>query len=204
MKTKAAEGPMIDTDPLAEAAANTVQAIGTRIRQLRIDRDQTQQMLADATGLSPSLLSLVERGKTSPSIGTLVAVSHALGVHMSDLVTPDVARLGTPVVPVRDQPVFNSEAIGHLRRIAADDRVRGLEIAINEFEPGGSSALSDLHHGGFEYGLVLEGELTVSLDGSDHELGVGDLIAYESSRPHRITNTGPGTARAVWVNLDRS
>lgn len=204
MGTQAVETHLAGTDAVAEAAATTVQAIGMRIRQLRIDRDQTQQMLADATGLSASLVSLVERGKTSPSIGTLVAVSHALGVHMSDLVTPEAADVRTPVVGSEDQPVFKSDTGGHLRRVAADDRVRGVEIAVNEFEPGGASALSDLHHGGFEYGLLLKGELTVTLDGVDHVLSVGDLISYDSSRPHRITNTGRGIARAVWVNLDRS
>ena len=204
MGTRTADTQVTETDVVAQAAASTVQAIGTRIRQLRIDRDQTLQTLADATGLSASLLSLVERGKTSPSIGTLVAVSHALGVHMSDLVTPEAAEVRTPVIEIDDQPVFKSETGGHLRRVAADDRVRGVELAVNEFEPGGSSALSALHHGGYEYGLLLEGELTVTLDGEDHVLAAGDLISYESTRPHRITNTGRGMARAVWVNLDRS
>jgi transcriptional regulator with XRE-family HTH domain len=204
MGTRPAHTPVAADDDVADAAASTVQAIGTRIRQLRVDRDQTLQTLADATGLSASLLSLVERGKTSPSIGTLVAVSHALGVHMSDLMTPETADARTPVMRSGDQPLFKSDSGGHIRQIAADDRVRGVEIAINEFEPGGSSALSALHHGGYEYGLLLEGELTVTLDDQDHVLRAGDVISYDSTRPHRITNTGSEVARAVWVNLDRS
>lgn len=188
----------------ADAAASTVQAIGARIRKLRIDRDKTLQSLADATGLSASLLSLVERGKTSPSIGTLVAVSHALGVHMSDLITSDSVDTRAPVCRVDEQPVFESKGGGHRRRVAADDRVRGVEIAENTFAPGGTSALSALHHGGYEYGLLLEGELTITVDGEDHVLRPGDMISYDSTRPHRITNTGTRPARAVWVNLDRS
>jgi transcriptional regulator with XRE-family HTH domain len=192
-------------DPeLATAAASTVQAIGSRIRQLRIDREKTLQALADATGLSASLLSLVERGKTSPSIGTLVAVSHALGVHMSDLITPDTIESRVPIVRAEDQPVYSNLEGGHQRRVGADDRVRGVEIAINDFVSGGSSALSALHHGGYEYGLLLAGELTVTLDGEEHVLRPGDVISYDSTRPHRLTNTGAVPARAVWVNLDRS
>jgi transcriptional regulator with XRE-family HTH domain len=189
---------------VAEAAATTVQAIGARIRQLRIDRAQTLQALADATGLSASLLSLVERGKTSPSIGTLVAVSHALGVHMSDLISSDAVETRTPVIRLHEQPVFANALGGHSRRIAADDRVRGVEIAENTFAPGGTSALSALHHIGYEFGLLLEGELTITLDGHEHVLGPGDLISYDSTQPHRITNTSEEPARAVWINLDRS
>ncbi|MDH3499474.1 MAG: cupin domain-containing protein [Acidimicrobiia bacterium] len=188
---------------LAEQAANTVQAIGARIRHLRIQREKTLQALADATGLSASLLSLVERGKTSPSIGTLVSVSHALGVHMSDLVTSEQPQSKEPVRRSGDQPVFHT-AQGGQRQVVADDRVRGLEIAINDFKPGGSSADSALHHGGYEYGVLLEGELTVTLDGEDHVLGPGDMISYDSTRPHRIYNSGTHLARAIWVNLDRS
>ena len=88
--------------------------------------------------------------------------------------------------------------------MVADDRVRGLEIAVNEFAPGGSSADSPLHHGGYEYGMLLEGELSVTLDGETHVLAPGDMISYDSTIPHRIENTGQVTARAVWVNLDRS
>lgn len=204
MTARTAGASVPESEAMAEAAASTVHAIGARIRQLRVDRGQTLQALADSTGLSASLLSLVERGKTSPSIGTLVAVSHALGVHMSDLITPEASSNRTPVVGLVDQPVFNDDEGGHQRRVAADDRVRGVEIAVNDFEVGGTSALSALHHGGFEYGLLLEGELTITLDGTEHVLHPGDMISYDSSRPHRITNSGDIPARAVWVNLDRA
>ncbi len=188
---------------LASDADTTVQAIGMRIRQLRMQRDKTLQALADMTGLSASLLSLVERGKTSPSIGTLVSVSRALGVHMSDLITTAPPATKEPIVRAEDQSVYHT-AEGGQRRVVADDRVRGLEIALNDFKPGGSSADSSLHHGGYEYGIVLDGELTVTLDGQEYVLRPGDMISYESTRPHRIRNTGKRAAKAVWVNLDRS
>ena len=202
--------PLDQTEALgAEGAADSenadlaVAAIGARIRELRLQNEKTLQAMAEMTGLSASLLSLVERGKTSPSIGTLVSVSHALGVHMSDLVTPAEHDSKEPIVRRGDQAVYASSAGGQ-RRVVADDRIRGLEIAINEFEPGGSSADSSLHHGGYEYGVVLDGKLTVTLEDETHVLAPGDMISYDSNRPHRISNTTKRPARAVWVNLDRS
>ena len=60
-----------------------------------------------------------------------------------------------------------------------------------------------VHHDGHEYGIVLEGELTVELDGVAHKLKAGDLISYSSSRDHRIWNYSSRKAKALWVNLHR-
>jgi transcriptional regulator with XRE-family HTH domain len=78
--------------------ADALAAIGNRIRDLRGQKGLTLQALSEQTGLSPSMLSLVERGQTSPSIGTLVVISSALGVHMSDLLAVEdrTARSGLP------------------------------------------------------------------------------------------------------------
>jgi transcriptional regulator with XRE-family HTH domain len=184
-------------------AASALLGIGSRIRQLRGDRGLTLQGLADMTGLSASLLSLVERGKTSPSIGTLVAIAHAFDVHMTDLMPEAPATDELPVLRYDEQRVFATPE-GVNRRILRDDRVRGLEVALNEYGEGGRSADSLLHHAGYEYGVVIEGTLTVEVDGHSYELQPGDSIAYDSTRPHRIINRGPGAARAMWVNLDRA
>jgi transcriptional regulator with XRE-family HTH domain len=190
-------------ESLSDRAAETIQAIGIRIRELRAKRQLTLQALAEMTGLSASLLSLVERGKTSPSIGTLVSVAHALGIHMNDLVPGESRTWVTPVTR-RDEQTRYSTPEGVARRVLKDDRVRGVEIAINEYVPGGRSASSSLHHGGYEYGFVIEGTLTVYLDEDRHVLEPGDAIGYDSTRPHRISNESKRAVRALWVNLDRS
>ena len=188
---------------LIDLAANALLAIGSRIRQLRGERGLTLQGLAEMTGLSSSLLSLVERGKTSPSIGTLVAIAHAFDVHMTDLMPETPATEVLPVLRHDEQRVYATPE-GVTRRILRDDRIRGLELALNEYGPGGRSADSLLHHAGYEYGVVIEGTLTVEMDGDSFELQPGDSIAYDSTQPHRIMNKGRRAARAMWVNLDRA
>ncbi len=188
---------------LESLASSALLAIGSQVRQLRNERGLTLQALAEMTGLSASLLSLVERGKTSPSIGTLVSIAHAFDVHMTDLMPGTPAPPELPVLRHHEQRVYATPE-GVNRRILRDDRVRGLELALNEYGPGGTSAESLLHHAGYEYGVVIEGNLTVEVDGESYELEPGDSIAYDSTRPHRITNTRPTEARAMWVNLDRA
>ena len=183
-------------------AADAMATIGTRIRNLRTNKGLSLQAFGGLTGISPSMLSLVERGKTNASIGTLVAISSALAIHMSDLLVGPARAAGGPVSRASDQPIYET-AHGVRRRILREDRMRGVEIAVNEYAPDTGSAANLVHHAGFEYGVVLEGELAVEVDGIKHTLRPGDLISYESSRGHRIWNYGGERARALWINLDR-
>ena len=188
---------------LGDSTGDAIALIGTRIRDVRTMKDMPLRALAAQTGLSMSMLSLVERGKASPSIGTLIAICSALDLHMADLLAPVNLVRQSPVSRAEDQPVVQTRA-GVDRRILRDDRVNGVELAINQYAPDTGSAPTPIHHDGFEYGVVLEGQLTVELDGTVHTLKAGDLISYDSARNHRISNRGPRKARALWVNLRRT
>jgi quercetin dioxygenase-like cupin family protein len=183
----------------AEDTERTLRRVGSQIRRLRGSRGLTLQDVAVRTGLSVSMLSMVERGLAGASIGTLVAVASALGVHMSDLFEPQ-GGTASPVVPLDGQMVVKTVS-GVLRRVAHHDRAHGLEMVVNEFPPGTSSGADPVRHVGVEYGLVLEGRLVVEVDQERYELHTGDAITYDSQRPHVIINEGPDVARAVWVNL---
>ena len=174
--------------------------LGGRIRAMRSEQGLTLQMIAERTGLSSSMVSMVERGRTSPSIGTLIAIASALGVHMADLFELDVDGPRDVVQRAADHQVVET-ANGVMRRLVQVDPRRGLELVVNEYAPGTASAVQVTHHSGHEYGYVLEGVLTVQLQNTAHRLEPGDSIAFESTRPHRIVNEGRRRARAVWVNL---
>jgi transcriptional regulator with XRE-family HTH domain len=206
-------GPRSDGDSiLAKQAAgkggvdgsteDAIAVIGARIRDVRTMKGMPLRALADQTGLSMSMLSLVERGKTSPSIGTLIAICSALDVHMADLLAPVSLAKASPLSRAADQPVVTTRP-GVDRRILRDDRVNGVEIAVNQYAPDTGSAPAPIRHEGFEYGIVLDGQLTVELDGKAHTLKPGDLISYDSARSHRISNRGRRKARALWINLRR-
>jgi transcriptional regulator with XRE-family HTH domain len=182
-------------------ASDTVAAIGSRIRDLRSAKRLTLKKLAEQTGVSPSMLSLVERGKTSPSIGTLVAISSALGIHMSDLLVEQEAA--EHLISRRSSQHSFTTPLGVQRRILRLDRKQGLEIAINVYESNTGSSLDLTHHSGYEHGVVLKGKLTVELEGEgEHLLRMGDLISYPSSTPHRIWNHSSGQVQALWINFD--
>jgi transcriptional regulator with XRE-family HTH domain len=186
-----------------DAAEQTMLHVGARIRAMRLRQQLTLRDVAERTGVSVSMLSMLERGVSTASVGTLVAVASALGVHMYDLFAHKDGADGSPVTRLTEQTVVRLGQ-GTTRRVAHNDADAGLELAVNEYEVGGASGPSATHHDGREFGVLIQGQLTIELDGQSHVLEPGDVIAYSSDRPHRIANTGDEPALAVWVNVDES
>ena len=186
--------------PSGVEAEATIRRLGAVVREARKQQGLTLTSLAEQTGVSVSMLSMLERGVASPSIGTLVAVSSALGLHMANLFAQHQQERD-PVSRVKEQIVYQT-AEGVTRRIVRNDNAHGLEFVVNEYEPGTSSSGKPVHHSGTEFGLVMSGTLTVNLDGVDQVLRAGDGITYASQIPHVISNHGRTPARAVWINLD--
>lgn len=60
-------------------------ALGRAIRELRLERDLTQEVLAHTAGITVGHLSKIERGQSNPTWETLVALTSALSVSMGDL-----------------------------------------------------------------------------------------------------------------------
>jgi transcriptional regulator with XRE-family HTH domain len=195
MNTSAEPGRSAHAD-----ADSTIAQVGARIRSMRLRRGLTLKDVSEATGLSVSMLSMLERGVSSASVGTLVSVASALGVHMRDLFDGTVTE-GSPVVRVADQTSVTTTE-GTTRRVAHNDTQAGMEMSVNEYPPGTSSGPTSTHHVGREFGIVVTGVLDVEIEGVVHTLATGDAIAYSSTRPHRISNPGTGPARAVWINID--
>jgi transcriptional regulator with XRE-family HTH domain len=176
--------------------------IGSTVRSLREAQGLTLGELADRTQLSKSMLSLVERGKSAPSIGSLVAISSVFGVQLPEL-------LGKPkhdqelITRLADQTVVKTRD-GVTHRTITNDQVRGIEIAFNQYKRGASNSLKPITHDGFEYGVVLDGKLEIVVADQKHAVSAGDLICYPSDKPHRITSKGPKGARALWITVRRT
>lgn len=183
-----------------EETVDVLSTIGRRIRELRMSKKLTLQVLGQRTGLSTSMLSLLERGKTGPSITTLVSIAAALEAQMSELLEANANASEEIVVRAAKQRVYEPIE-GIIHRILKIDRRRGVEIAINEYEPGALDTSGFERREGHEYGAVLVGKLDVMIDGKTHTLEPFDLIFCEAKKPYRIANVSNAPASALWINL---
>lgn len=177
--------------------------VGAKVRSRRKQLGLTLNDLSDRTGVSVSMLSMLERGIASASIGTLVAVASALSMHLYDLFDHPENQVHQPVTRREEQPQIETGQ-GVLRRVVHDSHSHGIEMVINEYEPQTASADEATHHMGWEFGIVLSGTMKIEVDGVEHTLRPGDAINYDSTIPHRLVNPGRTKARTVWVNLSKT
>ncbi len=190
------------------------EAIGGRLRDARTARGLSLRGLAQSLGVSASLISQIETGKTQPSVSTLYAIVSALGVSIDELlgVTPtpapepalEPAPHGAPVVQrASENPVIEMENGVRWERLAVGEGAA--DALLVTYEPGASSSVEGrlMRHAGVEYAYLLEGELTLQLDFDTHVLRPGDSLHFDSVRPHMYSNRGDAVARGVWFVTGR-
>lgn len=188
----------VETTGLPQAG-QLMEQIGARVRAIREQECHTIKELADLSGVSVGHISMLERGKGNPSFNTLVQIAHALNVpfarllHTTDTTSP-VVRSGAR----RSLDLHNNPS-GVLHELLTPSLKHSIEAVWIEEPPGSNSEATPYQHAGEEFGLILEGEHTVWLDGVPYELEAGDSITYASSIPHWYSNRGNVTVKAVWV-----
>jgi transcriptional regulator with XRE-family HTH domain len=184
------------------ADAQTVSELATRrlgseIRRTRVERGLTLVDIAAATGLSVSMLSMLERGKTGVSVGSLVAVASALGIAVGDLFHPASAP-DSSLVRRTDQDEL-SIGPGVMRRIIQRSREHGIEVAALQLEPGAHTGPEMVRHEGQEIVLVQDGTVTVHIDKDVYELAEGDSIRLDAQSPHRFANDGSAVTNLLLI-----
>jgi transcriptional regulator with XRE-family HTH domain len=173
--------------------------------------------MARRAGVSPSLISQIERGLVAPSVGTLYTVAAVLGLVMDELFRDTKQAdglLGQPDDALqRHGPVQRSGNRKRIRlaggveweRLTAgpDDEVEFLYVT---YGSGAESCPENslFRHGGKEYAYILEGRLGVQIGFERYELGPGDSISFSSQLPHRLWAIGDKPAIAIWAVVNRS
>ncbi len=199
--TATSAGPDAAPAPDGDDLDAVVAGIGERIRALRQKNELTLQDLAERTSLSLSMLSTVERGRATASLGTLHAIARALGVQITTLFAQSGAD-DSPIVEFRDQ-IRDVTDGGLHRRTAAYRADLGIEVYVDDFDPHTSHARTPSQHPGDEIGVVLEGELELQLGGEIFSAAAGDVAQFSARRAHLVSNVSDRPARAVWINLRR-
>lgn len=182
-------------DPGQDLETETMRNLGAEIRRIRRDQGLTLQEIAARTGLSVSMLSMLERGVAGASIGTLVAVSSALGVQLGRLfdATPEP---DSPVTRRANQPRFEASP-GVLRRTVHHNPDDGIEIVVLELDSGTDTGRNLIRHAGDEYMLVTSGSLDVELAGDRLTLDQGDGMRIATGELHRFINATDAPVEVV-------
>lgn len=186
--------------------------LGPRLKDARLKFGLSLRAVAREIGVSPSLLSQVENSKTSPSVATLYRLVTTYGVTMDSLLNEspltDVPKatsgpLGNNVQRAQDAPSVKMSK-GVLWERMADSAGGGVDPLLATYQPGSSSSddYSLTGHSGLEYGVIIEGELNLTIGEQTTKLQVGDSFSFDSTLPHSYSNTTAQVARGVWFILN--
>ena len=204
--------------------------VGGRVREERLRQKIGVRELARRVGVSASLISQVELGKASPSVGTLYAIVTELGLSLDELLFgSSSSRRRAGDASVDEGQLRADSAAGPEPGSAVDPVVRrgggkAIQLASGVrwerltpqtpqdvdflyvvYEVDGASCPEDslMRHSGNEYGHVVKGRLGVTIGFETYELGPGDSISFESTMPHRLFNLGDAPVEAIWFVVGR-
>jgi transcriptional regulator with XRE-family HTH domain len=175
-----------------------LQTMGQKIKEIRRDQNLTLSDVAHMTGLTESLLSQIENSKANPSITTLLAISKALNTPAGTFF--DTAEPGdSPVVRKSERQLARTSNGINYYPMTPVDKGNPIEVLYNEFQPGAETG-DEIRHEGVECGIVLEGKLEVTINGTIYILNAGDSITINSDQPHKIRNISDKPSTAIWID----
>ena len=184
-----------------EAAATQNGAVGERIRALRDGLDLSLRDLAKRSGVSAPMLSQVERGETSPTLSVAAKIAAGLELSLSQLLRLDERP---HVVVTRRRERRSRRRGGHrVEELTPPLPGQRADVSLHLLDPGaatGGAGDPPMHEpGSRETAVVLEGSLTLVVDGIEHELDEGDSVTFDADLTHHFLNQGSVPTRFMAV-----
>ncbi|HEX2140255.1 MAG TPA: cupin domain-containing protein [Woeseiaceae bacterium] len=166
-----------------------MESLGAELRTLRTHRGLSQRQLALRAGVSNATVSLIEHGRTDPSLGLLKRILDALGVSFAEFFSGQRGAGAKYFYTGEELSEIGSGAISY-RQVGGDLLDSKLQILHERYRPGADTGQSMLSHEAEEGGIVLQGRLEVTVGDQVRTLSAGDAYRFNSRLPHRFRNTG--------------
>jgi transcriptional regulator with XRE-family HTH domain len=162
---------------------------GDQLRRLRLEHGLSVRQLSVRSSVSPSMLSQMERGLTTPSLQTLKRIAEALGVSMFQIL-PDESPAAEASLVVRADS--RRRVVLHEDQLVYDllsPNTKGqLEVWSGRMDGGQAGPVSA--HQSEEFILVMSGQMEITLGVKSYVLGPGDSIQYDGTIAHSIRACG--------------
>jgi transcriptional regulator with XRE-family HTH domain len=188
---------MQEETPLDNATPAEID-VGRNLHDLRNERGLTIRSLAQLSGLNVNTLSLIENGKTSPSVSTLQQLASALGVPITAFFETNIEKknISYQKTGQRLQAAFG---YGSLADLGAGLTLQGGQPLLVTLRPRASSGSTPIVHTGHEFVFCLEGQLSYTIDGETFMLNPGDSLLFEAHLPHRWQNVGASVSQSLLI-----
>jgi transcriptional regulator with XRE-family HTH domain len=195
---------------IREAGPDLNRRLADRIRDLRTTRGLSLDAVARKTGVSRSMISLIERGESSPTAVVLERLATGLGVTLPSLFDPPASDGGNPQAGLLtrhdEQPCWRDPASGYVRRnVSPPGMPQPMRIVEVRFPAKARVAFENGRRGLHQQVWMLDGTMDVTVGTTRHRLAKGDCLAMELDLPamfHNPTRTAARYAVVVAAELE--
>ncbi len=162
--------------------------LGHRLKHVRQQAGLSQRELARRAGVTNAAISLIEANQSSPSVASLKKVLEGIPMSLSDFFSLEM--------PAQNRFFFRASELLPIAegkvdfRQVGDARKHQLQILHERYEPGADTGRSMLKHESEEGGVVIEGEIELTVGDEKAILKAGDAYLFDSRQPHRFRNLG--------------
>jgi transcriptional regulator with XRE-family HTH domain len=174
--------------------------IGKKLQAIRKAKGLSQRELAARAGLTNGTVSLIEQNKTSPSVASLKSLLDAIPMSIAEFFAtienssePKIFYTATEFVEVAPQSGLAAVSLRQL----GDASTHSLQILDECYPAGADTGPELLSHNGEEAGIVIQGEVEVTVGDRVKVLKPGEGYLFDSRQPHRFRNIGPETCRVI-------
>ena len=174
--------------------------IGKKLQHIRKAQGLSQRELAARAGLTNGTVSLIEQNKTSPSVASLKSLLDAIPMSMAEFFAtiedsgaPKIFFTAAEFVEVSPGAMLGDVSLRQLGNAST----HSLQLLDETYPPHADTGPELLSHAGEEAGIVIEGQITVTVGDHVKTLFPGDGYLFDSRQPHRFTNPGPDVCRII-------
>lgn len=178
--------------------------LGARVRQLRTGRNWSLEALAQASGVSRSMLSQIEREQANPTLAVTLRIAHAFGLALDDLLKmPNVTSRITTIRGGDRTYHYRSDKCCRIRTLSPLNLEKDVEFYEVALQAGGALRSAPHFEGTREFLTVQSGGVKVESAGDTETLTPGDSATYRADVPHAIVNSGRSEAKVFLVVIYR-
>ena len=191
--------------PLSADPADAISRhLGARVKQLRTGRSWSLEALANASGVSRSMLSQIEREQANPTVAVTMRIAQAFGMSLGDLLEMPSATSAVTVIRAQDRAFhYRSDKFCRIRTLSPLNLEKDVEFYEVQLQPGGALRSAPHFEGTREFLTVQKGHIRVESGADAEDLAPGDSVSYRADVPHAIVNIGKSEAVLFLVDIYR-
>jgi transcriptional regulator with XRE-family HTH domain len=174
----------------------------SRVRQLRAERGWSLEALSQASGVSRSMLSQIERNQANPTLAVTLRIARAFGLSLGDLITSPGATSLVEVIRANDHAYhYRSDENCCIRTLSPLHLEKDVEFYEVRLQPGGALRSAAHFKGTREFLTVQKGRVRVQSGTDCEDLDPGDSASYRADVEHALVNVGRGDAIVFLVDI---